>query len=242
MKNFFKLIWKWAWKILFLILVIWLILVILNFLYPNTFGFLDKKRTSRQNYYTQEVKVPLRYKIYNTFFKGSINNSFKKYNPFNMATSSGDLEKSKTSEPIILGVPPTSLNNKDMTKLNSEDLYIFPNSSQNTVAQNFRFNNLLIKENGINILSPGTIITGEINTHYLVSPYFYIYFYDNEGNYLYNISANGYIDLTNKNLFQITAIYNAGANNNNYKGDGFMVIWTDNPEVESVLISKIIIE
>lgn len=252
MKDFFQLMWRKGWKFLLIVALIWILFVIINFFYPGTFSFMrSDKGIPNQNYTSGGIitpKITLRERIYNTFFRNSITNSFRR--PYLSGTSTsgvpeGEIDetgKAIINEPIILGNPPTSLNNRSLERLNPDDLYVFPNVRKYAVAQNLRFNNLLVKENGINILSDGTIITGEINSNYLMSYYFNIHIYDEEGLYVYSIPANGFIDPEDKNLLKINAINNAALNMSAYKGDGFMVIWSDNPEVDSILLVKVKID
>jgi len=239
MKNFFALMWRKGWKFILILIIIWLIYFLITFFYPKAFDFVRNKQI--ENSQTSEssdleTKPPLRLRIYNTLFN---NPALKGLTGLNNA--SGTEISTKNKEPYIWGSEDGSTQrNKNFLK--AEDLYVFPNTKVNAVAQNFRFDDVLVKENSENILKDGTIITGEINTHYLSTPFFTIDIYDAEGAFLYAISASGRILEDNENLIAFSAINIASYNFSQYKGEGFLVIWTDNLDVESVLISQITIE
>lgn len=245
MRDFFKLMWRRGWKFILIVVVIWLIYFLITFFYPDTFNFTKKKTAYSNNFQTTEA-IPLRYKIYNFFFNNPALGGFSGRNNINNINNNASgteiiPEENSNNTPYIWGVG-TSTSYRDKNRLTPEDLYVFPNTKINAVAQNFRFDDVLLKEGGRNVLKDGTVITGEINTHYLASPFFSIDIYDADGNYIYLIPASGRIMEEDENLLAFSTVHNSGFNYSQYKGEGFLVIWTDNSEVESILISKIIIE
>ncbi|MEA4910624.1 hypothetical protein SDC9_07891 [bioreactor metagenome] len=242
MGNFFKLMWRKGWKFILILAVIWLIYFLITFFYPNTFNFLRNKNTSKQTYSTiEQVKIPLRYRIYNFFFNNSNLKGFSGRNNVNPTTTEILQEENVDTGPYVWGTE-TGATYRNKNFLLAEDLYVYPNIKKNAVAQNFRFDDVLVKEGGNNILKADTVITGEINTHYLNNPFFNIDIYDAAGSYLYSIYASGRILEEDPNLLTFSATNIASYNFYGYKGEGFLAIWTDNPEVESILISKITIE
>src|SRR5574343_234579 len=92
MRNFFRLMWNKGWKVLLIVVLLWLALLLLNFIFPNIFSFSNKKNflmnkpQNQENYNIVEEKTPFREKIYNIFFnsfnfnlksKEEINNKIK---------------------------------------------------------------------------------------------------------------------------------------------------------------------
>lgn len=246
MKDFFRFLWRKVWGIIFILLFIWLIYFLITFFYPNAFDFLRNKNIKSEFSKITEIikqeKTPLKIKIYDFFFNNETLKGFSKaFSGINNMTSTNTEILGNNNEPYILGAgTSTTYRNKDI--LRKEDLYVFPNTKENAVAQNFRFDDILVKEDGANILKDGSAITGEINTHYISTPFFMIDLYDVNGYYIYSISASGRIMPEDENLLTFSSINHNFLNYYGYKGEGFLVIWTDNPEVESVLISKIILE
>ncbi len=223
------MMWKIGIRVLLVLFIIWLIYFIINFISPKTFDFLrNKKPVNTTENFTQEQNIPFRYRIYNMFFKSRS----LPPEPIEAKNSS-----STNDGPRIIGN-----NIRDKNKLREDDLYIYPNSRKNNVAKNFRFDDILIKETGKNVLKDNTKITGQITREYLSSLYFMIDIYDKDGNFLYSFPANGSFNTKDDRIFDFSAINKNIYNYYDYKGDGFMVIWSDNPVVESVLIINIILE
>lgn len=221
MKVFFKLVFRTGLQIILLGLIIWIVFFSLDYFFPKAFHSIDKNGQS----------LPFKYKVYNLFFKGS---------PAKESGESLETKQSPTSkESYVWGYAKQKIRNKN--KLASEDYYIFLNSKNNQLASNFKFDDELIDSEKVNTLAPQTLITGEISLEYLTSPYFNIDLYDAEGNYLYSLLARGliYADL---NLMQVSAVQNLSFNTSHYAGDGFLVIWSDQNDVDSVLITKVKIE
>lgn len=241
MKDFFKIMWSRGIKLILVFVVIWAIYFIINFFSPHFFDFLRTKNTSTDN---SEVKteLPLRFRIYNLFFRSR---SVSPVISEDTSTSTKENIKKDYWSPnnnttYVWGMGTSTARNTN--KLSPTGLYISPNSVKSKVAQNFRFNNLLVKENGINVLSEGTLITGSISTEYLNDYYFNIDIYDSNGDYIFSIPATGSADIKNKNILNFYSKYTTNSNIFKYKGDGFMVIWSSNRIVESILLVRVKID
>ncbi len=236
MANFFKIMWKTGLKILLIIIIIWLLFFTINFIYPNFLSSLKVKNSYPGESVERQESIPLRFKIYNLFFKNSLKNPFE----LKLSTSSKeDNMEIPKNIPYVWGQS-SSTPIRDKNKLSMEDYYIFPNK-EGSPAQNFKIDGILVKENSINNLSLDSIITGEIDTDYLISYYFNIDIYDLNGNYIYSFLGTGHRDFKEENVLNITGISdkNYDYSNSDYKGNGFMVIWSDNNQIENVLLLKI---
>lgn len=235
--------WSRGKKFILIVLTIWAIYFLINFFSPHFFDFLrNTNSNSSKDATSEKVSIPLRFRIYNLFFRSR---STSPIVSSDTATTTSDIKghdywSDTNNSTYVWGAGTSTVHNTN--KLSPVDLYISPNSSKSKVAQNFRFNNLLVKENGLNILSNGTLITGSISSEYMSQYYFNIDIYDSNGDYLFSIPANGSIDLKNKNILNFYSKYTNSYNMLGYKGDGFMVIWSSNTSVESVLLIKIKID
>lgn len=237
MANFFKIMWKTGLKILLLFVLIWLLFFIINFIYPNFFKSLKVKNSYPGENIERQESIPLRFKIYNLFFKDAIKNPLRLSN---LSSSTKDSIEMPKNLPYVWGYGSSTFI-RDKNKLNMEDYYIFPNKD-GSPAQNFKIDGVLVKEKGINNLNKDSIITGEIDTNYLISYYFNIDIYDSKGDYLYSFLGNGYRDFKkDENILNITGMSdkNYDYSISGYKGDGFMVIWSDNNQIENILFTKI---
>ncbi len=240
MSDFFKMMWRKGLKILLIVVLVWILFFLINFFFPNFFNFLNTKNTLPSQSIEQKESIPIRYKIYNMFFKGEGVSKFLIKNNLNSTASTNTLEiANKKNQPYIWGDNAT-YTPRNTFKLNGEDFYIFINDDEN-ISKNFEIDNIKIKKNGINNLSDNSIITGQVNVGYLSSYFFKIFIYNSDGDYLYDILANSHKDIKDRDILNITAINNKYNDSSlvKYKGDGFMVIWSDTNEVESILISKI---
>lgn len=240
MSDFFKMMWRKGFKILLVVVLVWIFFFLINFFFPNFFSFLKTKNSLPGQTIEQKETIPLRFRIYNLFFRGSLQNPLK----INTSTTSSTTEeiaeyKNKKKAPYIWGGD-ASTTLRDKNRLNAEDLYVYANKS-NSIAQDFKIDGVLVKEKGVNNFTQDSIVTGNISTTYLSSYYFIVYIYDSNGDYLYQMLGNGYKDIKDNNILNITSINNKNndLSDPRYTGDGFMVIWSDNPEVESILITKI---
>lgn len=241
MSDFFKTMWKKGIRILFVLVLIWIIFFLINFFYPNFFNFFKSKNYLPGQNIEQKETIPLRFRIYNLFFRNSIQNSFNFKNSTNTSSTTEEIlaYKNQKNRAYIWGSESTTtIRNKN--RLNREDLYIYANKD-NSVVEDFKIDGILVKEKGINNFNQNSIITGNIDIGYLSSYYFMVYIYDSNGDFLYNVLGNSYKDIKNQNILNITAINNKNNDlaNPRYIGDGFMVIWSDNLKVESIFITKI---
>lgn len=239
MGNFIRLMWQKVKKLFFILIVIFILFFLMNFFFPAALNPLRQK----SSFYSQSsgaTSVPLRMKIYNMFFKNSIISQSSKVTQQASTTNSSSTKIVRDYQPYVWGGGDTL--SKNHNKLNENDLYLYLNDENNEVAKDFKFDGILVRSNAINVLSPNTVITGEISSAYLSSYYFNIDIFNGNGEYLYSIPATAYLDPKDKNTLLISAtnrqIYNSGS----YTGDGFMVIWSDMGAVESILIANIAIE
>lgn len=236
MKDFVKMLFKKGFMLMLLVFLLWIVFFLINYFYPSVFNFSsDSDKPYMQNF-NKEKEIPLRFKIYNLFFKNSIQNPLVSIKNNNIDSTSSVYEYKNL--PYIWGdeISTNTIILRDKNKLNMTDYYIYINDENNNITENFKINGNKIKQDEENIFSKGANITGDISSNYLSSYYFSIYIYDANGDFLFSIPASGYFDLKDNDILKISAFNN---NYNNYTGDGFMVIWSDNQEVESILISKI---
>ncbi len=232
MRNFFKWAIKLGLRIILLALIIWIIFFSLRHFFPDTFNNISSKFDNKNR-----SNLSFRYKVYDFLFKDDdkVNNSGE-----NFSDDRRKVVNFYNQESSVWGYS-TSSNYNDKSKLNSEDNYIFINKSDQNIAKNFKFDDKLIDADNINYLNSSTTITGNISLDYLSSPYFLVYLYDKDGNYLYSIFGEGVVDEANNSL-KVKIYNNNNLNYYNYVGDGFLVIWSDNLQVEGILITKINIQ
>lgn len=225
MRNFFKWAIKLGLRIIIIGLIIWILFFSLKYFFPQSFNFM-------KNRVNQDKELPFRYRVYNFLFKGNGG----KTDIFDFLKRPKNNNNFYEQGSRVWGEDSTTT--RDKNKLNSEDNYVYLNDSGSEVSNNFKFDDELISGEDINDLNPTTTITGEISLNYLSTPYYYVYLYDKEGNYLYSLLGTGQID-TENNTILVEIKQNLNFNYNNYYGEGFLVIWPDNDEVDSILISKI---
>jgi hypothetical protein len=248
MKNFFILFWKRGLQILFLILLIWIFYFILNFMFPHMFDFLRGTGNNLNSNSTSSLvnknNLSWRGRLYNTFFASRANKNYT-LNSDSLATSTYPKKPSywdgSSTSSYVWGSEGGSWGGSGTNRLKPTDLYIYPNLN-NSIAQNLRINNILIKKDLNNILVDGNIISGDIAKSYLSQYFFNIDIYNSAGDYIFSIGANAYTDLKDKDTLHFSAIYRDSQNLSGYKGNGFMVIRTDNTKVDGILIINIRIE
>lgn len=170
-----------------------------------------------KNKVNQDKELPFRYRVYNFLFKGNGG----KTDIFDFLKRPKNNNNFYEQGSKVWGEDSTTT--RDKNKLNSEDNYVYLNDSGSEVSNNFKFDDELISGEDINDLNPTTTITGEISLNYLSTPYYYVYLYDKEGNYLYSLLGTGQID-TENNVIKVEIKQNLNFNYNNYYGEGFLVI------------------
>lgn len=219
MRDFFKFVLKIGLQIFLLLALIWLVFFGINYFYPQAFSFFNRAESGE--------KIPFRYKVYNLFFKGSPKTK--------VATNTQDKEFYEQNG-TVWGYGTSTIRNKN--KLKIEDNYIYLNSEDNEVANNFKVDDELVNGESTITIYNNSVIIGDISLGYLATPYFYVDFYNSAGDYLYSVLGHGLIDSRN-NIMRISFAQNQNYNSTHYTGSGFIVIWPDNDAVESVVILKI---
>lgn len=217
-------------------------------MFPHMFDFmrgpndLNKSSTS-----SLEIKnnISWRDRIYNTFFASRAEKVNADINEDSLGTSTYTKKVSywdgSSTSSYIWGSEGDSWSGSGTNRLKPTDLYIYPNLN-NSIARNIRINNILVKKDLNNILANGNIITGDIYASYLSQYFFNIDIYNSAGEYIFSIGANAYTDPKDKDILHFSAIYRDSQNLSGYKGNGFMVIRTDNTKVDGILIISVRIE
>ena len=240
MEEFFKKMFFKGMRILLVVFVFWILYFVINFFYPNLFNFLrtNNDNIAKNTLTSSSTKdISLGEKIYNIFFKGDFF-TFKN----NSSTTTSKKDNWSNNEPVIWGSSPntSNFNNQqiDFNKISNNNIFIFPNLKDSPI-QNMRINNILIDSKVPSVLENGSIITGTIFTGYNNTYYFDMEIYTATGDKIFSIPTNSSIDIKDDIKSNFTGIYRQGYNYENYTGDGFLIIRSNNPKVEGMVVVKI---
>lgn len=225
MEKFFKNLLKRILQIIVIIAIIWLLFFLINFFNPKLLLSFNKELSSLTK--NEARKIPLKYKIYNLFFKNSNKNLMIHINKIkngNVPVWSKPYTIIKTEEPLLK-------NTNNYINL----------SEENTTAIDFEFDNIKVKEEN-NILKEDTIIKGKLSTNYILNPYvFFVDIYNENMELLYDLRGEGLPSTDNVNYFDVIIKNKKDFNIYNYTGKGYLVIWGDDKN-NNIVISKIEIE
>jgi hypothetical protein len=250
MQEFFKKMFFTGLKILLFIFIILIIYFLINYFFPHTF---DRFRTQNVGSASSTVveNQSFGYRMYNLFFNSKKSNITQ--NP-----SSGEIVKRKSfwsgdGENTVWGDSSSTTwgsivsdntwgGGRSYDKLSIRSgVFISANTAKSPI-QKMSINNLLINTYNKNILVDGSIMTGNIFTGFQSQYYFNLNIYDIDGNFLFFIPVSSAKDLKNIDNSTFYGVYNKNFNYKNYQGDGYMAIYSDDPNVEGIVLIKILIK
>ena len=239
MKNFFiKFLVKGAYVIL-IVVVIWIIYFILNFIDPTLFNFLRSNNSKAIATSTVELKPSLGYRIYNMFFKSNST----AVEEVSSSTASTTPKRSfwDASSTVVWGGGSAQVwGGSEYGSQNALEglTFVYPNNSTSPI-RGMKINALLVKENNYNYLPDGGIISGNVYSGFLNSYYFNADIYNANGVFLFSIPITSNNDLNTESFPNFYGEYNKNLNATNYKGKGYMVIKSDNQNVSGSVLVKI---
>ncbi|MEI6352546.1 MAG: hypothetical protein WCO35_01260 [Candidatus Nomurabacteria bacterium] len=240
MSDFFKKVFYTGFKILIAIAIVWIIYFLFAFLSPNS---IDKNNTSKNTNSTTSTVVvqkdnrSLGYRIYDALF----NNSSKKDN--SAAASSSTVKKiskwgsNDASTTYVWGSGNSSQVFGGRNIFGGHTILI-PNIDKSPV-QNMMINNFNVNYFSQNDLVNNDYISGLIYSGFQSEYFFYIDLYNKDEKLVFSIPAYSAVDLKNKGFYNFHATYKDGWNFSKYKGEGYLVIHTNNPDVNGVLVLKV---
>lgn len=225
------------------IILVWIIYFILNFIDPTLFNFLRTTKKVDTSATTTVVQKPsLGYKIYNLFFKSRATQPVD--GEENSSTTVSKNSKSSwgaSSTPVVWGGKNSTVwGGSQYGSSNAlEGLTFVYANTQNSPIRGMKINALLINENNFNYLPDGGIISGAIYTGFLSSYYFNADIYNIDGVFLFSIPITSSHDLNTESFSNFYGKYSKNINATNYKGKGYMVIKSDDNSVTGSVLVKI---
>ena len=103
-----------------------------------------------------------------------------------------------------------------------------------------KINNTLINEKNFNYVYPGDMISGSIFTGFLDSVFFDADIYDIDGNFLFFLPVTSSYDILSPDSFvNFHVKYDSDLNYQKYKGNGYLIIHSNNLEVTGAVLLKI---
>ena len=251
MQEFFKKMFFTGLRILAFIFVIWIIYFTINYFSPHAFdAFRSKSKNDTASTTTDGRPQSFGYKIYDFIFKS------KKSSSQNSTTSENLTKKSLWNNDGVNPVWGENSSNvwgdsagnnswgggKSYDRLSfNSGVFVSANINRSPV-QKMSINNLFINSYSKNILLDGSMISGSIFSSYQSQYYFNINVYDKDGNYLFLIPVSSAKDLSNGDYSTFNGVYNKNFNYQNYKGDGYMAIFSDDPNIDGIVLIKITIK
>lgn len=232
MKNFFAKVLAKGWKFIFVVIIIWLIYFILNFINPDLFSYLRIHNNTASSTEVSNKNDSWRYKIYNMFFKSNATSS--------QVIASSSNQNINSSSSLVWGGKAEAWGGSTNSSQNFLEgkTFIYPNTSKAPV-RGMKINNLLVNENNFNYLPDGATISGAIYTGFLDSYYFNADIYDLNGNALFSIPITSSHDLNTESFANFYGQYNKSFNATNYKGEAYMVISPNNGNISAFVLVKI---
>lgn len=225
-------------KIILVVVFIWIIYFILNFIDPTLFNFLRSDNSKTVATTTVETQPSLGYKIYNMFFKSNSSAPLE-----STATSSVNKKRSFWDASSIVVWGGKNSNVWGGGQSNSQNAlegmtFVNPNTSTSPI-KGMRINTLLVNGNIFNYLPNGAIISGAIYTGFLNSYYFNADIYDINGRFLFSIPITSINNSTTESFSNFSGQYNKNINATEYKGKAYLVIKSNNPNVSGSVLIKI---
>ena len=239
MKEFYKKVFFKGLKILLIVLIIQIIYFILNFINPNLFNFLrfsNKNNNTVNSTSTVVEKKSLGYRIYDLLFKSNSKEqtaaSISKVSKWNASSTTwGD-------DTWVWGDTHTVWGSSKKSPLIGQT-FISPNTSKSPI-RGMKINNTLINEKNFNYVYPGDMISGSIFTGFLDSVFFDADIYDIDGNFLFFLPVTSSYDILSPDSFvNFHVKYDSDLNYQKYKGNGYLIIHSNNLEVTGAVLLKI---
>ncbi len=238
MKDFFLKFFKKGVMIIFIVVIIWIVYFILNFIDPTLFNFLrtNKNNSNQEATSTTQKNDSFGYKIYNMFFKSS-------------ATTSKEIASSTVSKPGFWDTPSTVAwggGNAEVWGSGQEGsqnalegmTFVSPNTSKSPI-RGMKINALSVNENNFNYLPNGAMISGAIYTGFLDTYYFNADIYDTNGVFLFSIPMTSNHDFNTESFSNFYGQYNKNLNFSNYTGKAYLIIKSNNQNVSGSVLVKI---
>lgn len=233
MLNFFKLLFKRGLQLIAIIVALYLLYIVLNFLFPNT---INKVQENTKNFSITSLKEKpksLRDQIYKLFFGSNQTASSSDFNILKRRNQNRG-ENSPFQEYFVWGGSNTE-------KLDLKANYFFPEDNL-SIVKNFTINNKPVFGKEITTISSGDVITIDIAKFYLDSFFFNLEFYDYKGDYLFSIPGNTEFNQSNPDIAYLTVKYLKIYNTKFFSGKGILVLRSTNPKIDGTLIINAKIE
>ena len=241
MHDFFRIVWKWFRWVLLALIIIWLAFFLLNLLSPKFSRYVQDKiilSNYNQDNAVNTDKQPLKVRIYKYFFGGSTDRRED-----NTTTTTTTNEEDQSTEATTTATTTNTIIN--FNELPAQADYIFPNTGKkHEILTELKLGDKLYDSNGENVLNNGDTISGKISSNYQSHLSFSIYVYNSDRELLYTIPTDGTFDPNDNYEYLSFATTNYSSYDlGHYNGDGYLAIWTDNPDqVQAIMIAKIKIQ
>lgn len=239
MKEFFMKFFVKGAMVILIVIVVWVLYFILNFIDPTLFNFLRVSKPTDIATSTVATNESFGYKIYNMFFKS---NSTA---PKEISTSTTSITPRRSfwdaSSKVVWGGKNSNVwgGGQSNSQNSLEGMtFVNPNTSTSPI-RGMRIANILINENIFNYLPNGAIISGGIYSGFLNTYYFNADIYDVNGSFLFSIPVTSINNSNTESFSNFSGQYNKNINAINYKGKAYMVIKSNNPNVSGSVLVKI---